>query len=82
MKKFKNGLLALALVLGVSGAFVSKTHAAPKAFDIVYDWTSPDQGVFSGTREEAIDHYGCENGSQLCATGTAEGQPDSVLEKN
>lgn len=82
MKKLKFGLLALLFTVGVGGAMVQKIHAAPKAFDIVYSWTSPDQGAFSGTINDAEDHYGCTTGSELCARGTAPGQVAQELDKN
>jgi hypothetical protein len=82
MKKFKTGLLALALVLGVSSAFVSKIHAAPKKDDPIYSWTSPDQGDFTGTVSDAEENYGCTTGHALCATGTADNEPTITLKKN
>lgn len=75
-------MLALVFAVGIGGAFVQKIQAAPKFVDQVYSWTSPSQGSFSGTRQEAIDNYGCETGAQLCATGTASGVPTITLKKN
>jgi hypothetical protein len=83
MKKFKNGLLALALIAGVSGAFVTKIHAAPKQHDQVYTWNRnvPGQGTspFSGDISDAQDHYGCSGDESLCATGTAPGVDDAQI---
>jgi hypothetical protein len=82
MKTLKISMLALLFTVGIGGAVVQKIQAAPKNDVQEYSWTSPNQGTFSGTRDEAIDHYGCETGTKLCATGTAPGVPNSVLNKN
>jgi hypothetical protein len=80
MKKIKSGLLVMAVVLGVSGAFVSKIHAAPKPLDQVYSW-SGSSGPFTGTVTQAQTHYGCSSNNILCATGTAPGLPDARIFK-
>jgi hypothetical protein len=81
MKKLKISLLALVFTVGIGGAVVQKIEAAPKPLDQVYSWTS-SQGSFTGTRADAIAHYGCENGSTLCADGKAKGVPDSILNQD
>jgi len=82
MKKLKFGLLALVFTVGIGGAAMQKIHAAPKPLDQVYSWTSASQGSFTGTRDEAIAHYGCENGTSPCADGKAKGLPDSILNQD
>jgi len=79
MKKFKTGLVALALVLGVSGAFVSKIHAAPKEVDPTYDWNvgQPDQ-LINATVSTATSNYGCNSGTITCASGTLD--PNSPVQ--
>lgn len=73
MKKFKTGLLAFALVLGVSGAFVSKIHAAPKFDDPIYHWTDNNG---NSDVQAAIDRTGCDGDQDVCSTGTlVSGQP-------
>ena len=77
MKNLRNGFLALALVAGVSGAFVSKIHAAPKRADALYNWQKFNH---DGTRDMASDEqatiadaesdYGCSSTVTKCATGT------------
>jgi hypothetical protein len=82
MKKLKISLLALLFTIGIGGAVIQKIHAAPKPLDQVYSWTSQTQGSFTGTRADAIAHYGCENGSTPCADGKAKGVPDSILNQD
>lgn len=86
MKNFKNGLLALALVAGISGAFVSKIHAAPKVQDQLYNWTHYDTDGITvlGTENgksitEAQTDFGCSGNATRCAVGTAPDQDDVTL---
>jgi hypothetical protein len=81
MKKFKTGLLTLAVVLGVTGAFVSKIHAAPKVLDTLYDWQHFDRdgtplsdGLNGVSISTAQGDYGCTGTSPKCAVGTDEDQ--------
>lgn len=89
MKKFKTGLVALALILGVSGAFVSKIHAAPKVDDPTYDWNGSGP-LHSGdlddkTVAQAQTFYGCSGAAAVCATGElnqGSGDPIATIRKN
>jgi len=70
MKKFKTGLLALVLFAGVSAAVASHVHAAPKPADSVYNWTQSGSNPFTGTVNQAMQHYGCPTLAVGCAHGT------------
>ena len=81
MKKFKTGLLALAVVLGFSGALVSKIHAAPRVQDQLYNWTHYDRngtelsdGEDGVSVSQAESDYGCGSTDVKCAVGEAPGQ--------
>ena len=89
MKKFKTGLLAFALVLGVSGAFVSKIHAAPKVKTETYDWQHFDRnGNPLGDSEsgktvlEAQGDYGCSGDQAICAVGTNGPDTETIRYSN
>jgi hypothetical protein len=86
MKKFKTGLLALAVVLGFSGALVSKIHAAPRLQDQLYSWTHFDRdgnqlsdGEDGVSISDAQSDYGCSSNTVKCAVGTAPGQDDVTI---
>jgi hypothetical protein len=77
MKKLKTSFLAIALIAGVSGAFITKIAYAAKRSDAIYKWSStsiapdnPNQNNYDDTHVGAVAHFGCETGSQLCASGT------------
>lgn len=78
MKSLKNGFLAIALLAGVSGAFATKIHAAPKLVDPVYDWTPVSGSAFTGTLTQAQAHYSCTGTATLCASGVIN--PDSPVQ--
>ncbi|PTT00715.1 hypothetical protein DBR11_09295 [Pedobacter sp. HMWF019] len=75
MKSLKTTFLALALVAGVSGAFVTKTaNAASNAKQVSYDWIRFDRaGNITGTLTnktvaQAQLITGCTGSNQLCAS--------------
>jgi hypothetical protein len=77
MKKFKTGLMAIALLAGLSGAFLTKAAHAAKKDDPTYDWTStsiapanPSSTLDNATVASAEEYFGCTTGSQDCADGT------------
>lgn len=81
MKKFKSGLLAVALLAGISGAFVSQIHATTKQTTL-YNWTStstapknPSSTLDNASVSSAESHFGCSTGSIDCADGTKVSGP-------
>lgn len=80
MKKFKIGALALALTLGVAGAFATSSSAhASKLTDPNWQTSDPATGAtipvsLGGVYEanvpasQAISDYGCSSGSKHCAS--------------
>ncbi|PTS91493.1 hypothetical protein DBR11_28950 [Pedobacter sp. HMWF019] len=75
MKSLKTTFLALALIAGVSGAFVTKTaNAASNAKQTTYDWIQFDRaghiiGTFTNkTVAQVIALTGCNSSNQLCAS--------------
>jgi hypothetical protein len=92
MKKFKTGLLALALVVAVGGTFATKVASAAKRSDPTYNWTSasiapsnPSSTLNNATRAVAVDHFGCDQGTQDCADGTkvsGTGSNTAILQIN
>jgi hypothetical protein len=84
MKTLKNGVLAIALIGGVAGAFVTKAAHAAKPVDTFYNWTStsiapdnPSSTLDDATVSQAETHFGCTTGSQDCADGTKVSGPGS-----
>lgn len=86
MKNLKKGLLALALVAGISGALVTNSANAAKRFDQMYDWThyDTDGSTIIGTdlqksvaQEQASTN--CNSNLTRCAVGTAPGKPSVTL---
>jgi hypothetical protein len=76
MKNFKNGILAIALMAGVLGAFATKAAQSSKRGDPIYNWSSsnvapdnPNQTNYDDTVSGAELHFGCTTGSTLCASG-------------
>jgi len=76
MKNLKRGFLAVALIAGISGAFVTKAAHAAKPAAATYNWTStsiapsnPSSTYNGHTVAEAETHFGCVTGTQDCADG-------------
>ena len=82
---FKTAVMALALVASVTTVFATKIVRTPNKLLPTYNWTDVNNSnpIFGKTVPEAIEHYGCETGHELCATGvpTAGGE-DQLLKKN
>ena len=79
-------MLALALVAGISGAFVTKTANAAKRFDQLYDWVhyDTDGATIIGTDSQksvAQEQMStsCVFNATRCAVGTAPGKPTVTL---
>lgn len=75
-------MLAIALMAGISGAFVSQTAHASKPFDTLYDWTgannapqNPGAQLNNATVATATSFYGCNTGSTVCASGNKVSGP-------
>lgn len=87
MRNLKTTFLGLALVAGIASASATKIAHTPNKLLPTYDWTgngpNGDGAIFGKTVPEAIDHYGCQFGTEDCATGvpTAGGE-NEVLRKN
>jgi hypothetical protein len=82
MKKLKTSILAIALIAGISGAFVTKTAHASKPVDTLYDWNSasnapqnPGTELDNATVTTATANFGCNSGTNICATGTKVSGP-------
>lgn len=86
MKKFKIGAMALALTLGVAGAFATTSAKAGKFVDP--NWQTVDAsgntvdsslgGIYDPNRTalQAQGDYGCDGSGDLCAgTVSAKNQP-------
>jgi hypothetical protein len=76
MKNFKKGLLAVALITGIAGAFATKAAHAAKQAAPTYNWTSTSiapsnpSSMYNGhTIAEAELRFGCVSGTQDCADG-------------
>ncbi|MEH6308946.1 hypothetical protein H8S90_01355 [Olivibacter sp. SDN3] len=78
MKKLssKSKILLGAFLLGSSIAVATELANQPNAQETRYDWEStsiapenPSSSLQNATTQEAIDHYGCENGANVCANG-------------
>jgi hypothetical protein len=69
----KNTMLAIALVVGISGAFATKVANSPKADEPRYDWfgSGPNHsGILNDkTVMEAEDYFGCRGNVNECASG-------------
>lgn len=77
MKNFKRGVLAIALIAGISSAFITNAAHAAKLSDTFYNWTStsiapenPSSTLDNATVSQAETYFGCTTGSQDCADGT------------
>jgi spermidine/putrescine-binding protein len=82
MKKLKNSMLAIALLAGISGAFITKAAQASKRVDTLYNWTgasnapqNPGAQLNDATVATANANYGCNTGTNICATGTKVSGP-------
>lgn len=75
MKTLKISLLAMVFTIGIGGAVVQKIQAAPKHFDLQYNWTKAGSAPFTGTISDAQNNYGCPNLGVGCAHGTEVGHP-------
>jgi hypothetical protein len=83
---FKVSLLALVFTVGIGGAVLQKTQAAPKKFDQLYNWTHYDTDGITvlGTENnktvtQAESDFGCSSSGNRCAEGVATGKPDMVI---
>jgi hypothetical protein len=79
MKKYFLGIFSLILAIGMSA------YTAPKhTMLITYDWVSAsDQNdTFTGTRDEAVAHYGCDQGSDICAEAFEQGTQTRVTSED
>jgi hypothetical protein len=85
MKKIKTSLLAIALAIGVVGAFAFNAPSNNKTDDPIYDWTDSQNNQFRGTVSDASDYFGCSSGPNTCAQGTLvpgeTGPENQVLDK-
>ncbi|MBS1667613.1 MAG: hypothetical protein JST58_09580 [Bacteroidetes bacterium] len=70
MKKIKTSLLAIALAIGVVGAFAFNAPSNNKIDDPIYDWTDSENNQFQGTVSEASSYFDCSDGMNICAQGT------------
>jgi hypothetical protein len=82
MKTLKTSLLAIALMAGISGALVSQTAQASKPVDARYDWTgasnapqNPGAQLNNATVTTATSFYGCNSGTNVCASGNKVSGP-------
>ena len=68
--------MAIALTVGIAGAFATKAVNMPVLQEPVYDWISNDQAPsnpeaeFTGSIAQARLHYGCTGFVLTCAVGT------------
>jgi hypothetical protein len=85
----KNTMLAIALVIGISGAFATKVANSPKLDEPRYDWYGSGQ-FHSGTLDdktpmEAQNYYGCYGDAVQCISGSlssGQGSPRVVIFKD
>lgn len=75
-------MLAIALMAGISGALVSQTAHASKPVDTFYDWTgasnapqNPGAQLNNATVATATSFYGCNGGTNTCASGNKVSGP-------
>ena len=80
MKKLKTSFLAIALLAGISAAFVQKVSASANGKFTTYNWTHFDQSgnpigtLDNATVQQARDQLGCP-GSVSVKCATAPGAP-------
>ena len=89
MKRLKTAGLALAMVLGVSGAFVSHSAHAASKNDPSYNWQEFDRlgnpsGTLTDVTEEQAEHdTGCSTGTLIkCAVTTNAPEPITIYYKS
>lgn len=93
MKKLslKSKILLVAFLIGGFGAGAHELAMMSTAQASLYDWEStsiapefPNSTLNDATRTQAINHFGCENGADLCVRGEwSGGAPgDPVVELN
>jgi hypothetical protein len=84
MKKYLLGIFALILAIGMSSFIAPARTSSVDEFDYVSN--SDPNDMFTGTRDEAVIHFGCDLGSILCAKaytpGTQNRVPTEDLLKN
>jgi hypothetical protein len=87
MKNLKTTFLALALVAGVSGAFVTQAANTANVQAPTYNWngSGPNgSGPLNGkTVAQAKTFYGCPGSNAFCARGTDPNGilPDQIIRK-
>ncbi|SMG15716.1 hypothetical protein [Sphingobacterium psychroaquaticum] len=91
MKKLslKSKLLLGAILMGGTIAGAHTISKVPSANEATYDWASepnspknPGQSLLDRTVDEAVDHFGCEGVTNLCATGTPINPEDDEVTIN
>lgn len=88
MKKLslKSKILLGAILLGGTAAGAQIISKLPSAEESTYDWTgapnapdNPGGTLDNETITQALEHFGCEGETKLCATGVAtDGVSDDV----
>lgn len=75
-------MLAVVLMTGISGAFVTNHAQASKKVDTFYNWTGasnspqhPGATLNNATVTSATNFYGCNSGTNVCATGNKVSGP-------
>ena len=86
---FKSKIQLAAIMIGSLGAGATEiVKSVSNAGAQTYDWEGDGpngSGSFTGSRNEAIQHYGCEEGAVDCAIGKlpdSDDTPPVVLRKN
>lgn len=84
MKKYLSGILALILAIGMSAFTAPKSSSSMDDYDFVS--VSDPNDTFTGTRDQAVIHFGCNLGGKLCAAAydpiTQSRVPSQDLLKN
>jgi uncharacterized protein YxeA len=76
MKKYLLGIFALILAIGMSSFTAPARTATGGEFDYVLE--SDPNDMFTGTRDEAVIHYGCNLGTVICAKAYVPGTQTHV----
>jgi hypothetical protein len=85
MKKLKTAGLALALALGVSGAFVSHSAIAATKSAASYNWQlfdregNPAGTLTNDTEVQAENATGCSSGTDLVCAHTTNATPQLII---
>ncbi|WP_367866962.1 hypothetical protein [Pedobacter sp. WC2423] len=75
-KSLKSTVLAIALMVSVTGAFATSYANSSKAQDPTYNWTRFDRNgnplppLFNKTKAEAIGITGCNSTLAVCAVAS------------